>query len=153
VTEAREDLTLWLVMQSRESEGWNGREWVFEDADDSAMRGYFFTEEDAEKWIHTEKQKHIAEGRAKNDADVERLNAEALERHTILSESDAIKRTEYDALVKAGVTPSFDRPSERKPFRPRVGRFSEDVYLRGLGLRWETVEMQPCRWRKDDEKT
>jgi hypothetical protein len=151
--EEGEDMTLFLVTHSHQYDGYNGLQWSDEDVETAAWRGYFFTREDAEAWIDDEKQKRIADGRAKNDADLERANAAAKANHEAKAEQEAIQRTEYDALEAAGISPSFDRPKDRGPFKPRVSKFNEEVYLRGLGERWEVVEMEPCEWKKEDEET
>jgi hypothetical protein len=144
-----EDLTLWLVMVSTEYQGYNGWTWSYEDADDSAARGYFFSRGDAGEWIAEEKQRHIAIGRAKNEADLERLNADALTRYEAKVAQESARRVEYDVLVAAGVEPSFERPKVRAPFEPRATKFNEETYLNGLRTRWEAVEMKPCK-RKEE---
>jgi hypothetical protein len=150
MTEQAEDLTLWLVMESRGYQGDHGRwEWTYEDADDSAARGYFFSRGDAGEWIAEKKQQLIVEGRAKNEAELERLNADALVRYEVKVAQESARRVEYDVLVAAGVEPSFERPKVRAPFEPRASKFNEAVYLSGQDVRWEAVEMKPYK-RKEE---
>jgi hypothetical protein len=134
--------TFWLVICSHEYDGWNGREWAYEDADDVALRGYFTSKEGAQGYVETEQQKLIAEGRAKDDAELVRKNAEAEKRYLIAVEEDKIKRAEYDVLADAGLVPSFQRPPERKPFTPAKSRFDGNAYLRALRRDWEIVEVE-----------
>jgi hypothetical protein len=141
MSEQHEDQTLFLVTESHEYSGYNGWEWSDEDVENVAWRGYFLTREDAETWIEDQKQRLIAEGRARNDADLARVNAEAEQRHHENTAHDEVKRTEYDALVAAGITPSFDRPGDRGPFQPRASKFDEQKYLAGQRVRWEVVEI------------
>jgi len=135
--------TLWLVVGRQEYEGWNGREWGDEDADVVAERGYFLSKEDAQGYIDTEKKRLVEEGSRKDAEELVRNNTQREQRYLAAVEEDKVKRREYDALVEAGITPSFKRPAERPPFKPVVSKFNAEVYLRGLGRDWEIVEIGP----------
>jgi hypothetical protein len=141
--------TVWLIVQSQEYDGWNGRAWQSEESDDSANRGYFTSKDAALAWIEDEKKQLVDQGRAKHDEELARKNAEAEARHAARGEIDEVRRGEYDALVAAGRTPSFDRPSERRPFKPQTSHFDEQVYLRGKGLDWEVIEVDAHEPRKE----
>jgi hypothetical protein len=133
--------SVWLIVQSQEYDGWNGRAWQNEDPDDTAARGYFASKDAALAWIEDEKKRIVAKGRADDNAELARKNTEAEARHATRRETDEVKIHEYDALVAVGITPSFQRPPVRGPFRPQTSRFDEQVYLRGEGLDWEVVEV------------
>jgi len=145
MSEDTEDVTLYLIVHSHQYDGWNGREWAYEDAEDVAWRGYFTSREDAEAWIEAEQQRRIAEGRAKNDAALAQKNSEAQQRYEEKTAWEATRRREYDALLAAGIEPSFERPAPRGPFTPQQSTFNEQVYLKGLDENWEVVEIEPHR--------
>jgi len=133
--------SVWLIVQSHEYDGWNGRAWQNEDPDDTAARGYFASKDAALAWIEDEKKRIVAKGRADDDEQLATKNAESEARHAARCEIDEVKIREYDALVAVGITPSFQRPPVRGPFRPQTSRFDEQVYLRGEGLSWDVVEV------------
>jgi hypothetical protein len=143
--------TLYFVQHSYEFDGWDRPQWNYEDASDTLDRGYFTSREDAEDWITTEKQRRIAEGRAKNDTELANKNANAQRAYEEKRAVHDVRRAEYDALVAAGLDPSFDRPIDRGPFKPQQSHFDEDVYLKGLRLDWEVIEANP--YKKDEEGT
>jgi hypothetical protein len=140
--------SVWLIVKSQEYDGWNGPSWQNEDPDDSAARGYFASKDAALTWVEDEKKRIVAKGRADHDAELATKNAESEARHAAKCEIDEVKIREYDALVAAGISPSFQRPAVRGPFRPQASRFDEQVYLRGEGLDWEVVEV-PANERKE----
>lgn len=132
--------TIWLVVKSHQYEGYNGREWSYEDVEDVGYRGYFTSYAEATAWVEADKQKIVDAARTKDEDELAAKNSVNRERHATKIAQDEVRRREHDALVAAGLTPSFGRPEEREPFEPQVSKFDEKMCLRGLN--WEIVEIE-----------